>query len=337
LAENFTIVIPMAGLGTRMRPQTWSKPKPLIHLAGKTVLDYVLKQFQSIPRFKYARFVLILGPNQGEQVIPFMKENHPEKEVHYVIQEEMRGQSDAISLAKEFLQAPTLIAFSDTLIESDLSGLDDDPSDGIAWVKQVPDPRRFGVAEVNQDGFISRLIEKPKGKKNNLVVVGFYYFKNGNNLIQAIDQQIKSNIELNGEYFLTDAINLMIENGAKIRTESVDIWLDAGKPGALLKTNCHLLENGFDNSYEASKRKNVTILSPVYIHPEAQIKNCVIGPHVSISQGATIENTVLKNSIVEQDATITNMVLENSLIGRTAAVRGRAETMNIGDNSWIEI
>jgi glucose-1-phosphate thymidylyltransferase len=337
LAENFTIAIPMAGLGTRMRPQTWSKPKPLIHLAGKTVLDYVLDQFQSIPRYNEARFVLILGPNQDEQVIPFMEEYHPEKEVHYVIQEEMRGQSDALYLAKEFLQGPILIAFSDTLIESDLSCLDGGILDGIAWVKQVPDPRRFGVAEVNQEGFISRLIEKPKEIKNNLVVVGFYFFKNGNKLIRAIDQQIENNVELNGEYFLADAINLMIENGAKMRTQAVDVWLDAGKPGALLKTNCHLLENGYDNSSEASKRKNVTILPPVYIHPKAHIKNCVIGPHVSISQGATIENTVLTNSIVEQDATITNMVLENSLIGRTAAVRGRAETMNIGDNSWIEI
>jgi len=156
-------------------------------------------------------------------------------------------------------------------------------------------------------------------------------------LIRAIEQQINENIALNGEFFLTDAINLMIESGTKMRAQPVDIWLDAGKPGALLKTNCHLLEKGHDNSSESSKRKNVTILPPVYIHPKANIKNCVIGPHVSISQGATIENTVLKNSIVEQDAIITNMVLENSLIGRTAAVRGRAETMNIGDNSWIEI
>lgn len=337
MSENFTIAIPMAGLGTRMRPQTWSKPKPLIHLAGRTVLDYVLDQFQSIPRFKDARFVLILGPNQDEQVIPYMEKNHSDKEVHYVIQEEMRGQSHALYLAKEYLQGLMLMAFSDTLIESDLSFLDDEPLDGVAWVKQVPDPRRFGVAEVNENGLISRLIEKPKEMDNNLVVVGFYYFKNGNKLMRAIEQQIKEKIALNEEYFLADAINLMIKDGALMRVQPVNIWLDAGKPGALLETNRHLLENGNDNSSEAAKRKNVTILPPVYIHPNADIKNCVIGPHVSISKGAVIEDTVLKNSIVEQDAIITNMVLEDSLIGRTAAVRGRAETMNIGDNSWIEI
>jgi len=337
LAEPFTIAIPMAGLGTRMRPQTWSKPKPLIHLAGKTVLDYVLDQFQSIPGFNEAQFVLILGPNQKDQVIPYMQENHPDKKVHYVIQEVMRGQSDALYLAKEYLKGPMLMAFSDTLIESDLSFLDKENLDGIAWVKAVPDPRRFGVAEVNKNGHITRLIEKPKGIENNLAVVGFYYFKNGGDLVSAIRQQLDKDISLNGEFFLVDAINLMIKAGATMRVQPVDVWLDAGKPEALLETNRYLLENGNDNSSNASKREKVTVIPPVYIHPEAEIKNSAIGPYVSISQGAIIENTILKNSIVEQGAMINHMVLENSLIGRSAAVRGRAETMNIGDNSWIEI
>lgn len=337
MSETYTIAIPMAGLGTRMRPQTWSKPKPLIHLAGKTVLDYVLDQFQSIPRFKDAQFVLILGPNQEDQIAPYMQENHPDKKVRYVIQEVMRGQSDALYLAKEYLNGPMLMAFSDTLIESDFAFLDEENLDGVAWVKKVLDPRRFGVAEVNKNGHISRLIEKPKETKNNLAVVGLYYFKNGGDLVNAIRQQLDEDISLNGEFFLVDAINLMIKAGATMRAQPVDVWLDAGKPEALLETNRYLLENGYDNSSAAGKREKVTVIPPVYIHPEAEIKTCVIGPHVSISQGAIIENSVLKNSIVEQGAIINNMVLENSLIGRSAAVRGRAEIMNIGDNSWIEI
>lgn len=337
MADTYTIAIPMAGLGTRMRPQTWSKPKPLIHLAGRTVLDYVLDQFKSIPRFKDARFVLILGPNQEEQVMPYMRENHPEKDVHYVIQEVMRGQSDALYLAKEFLDGRMLMAFSDTLIEADLAFLDKEPLDGVAWVKAVEDPRHFGVAEVDQDNRIKRLIEKPAEMDNNLAVVGFYYFNNGAALMEAIKQQMEAEISLKGEYFLVDAINIMIKGGAKMRAQSVDVWLDAGKPGTLLETNRYLLENGNDNSAEPGNRENVSIIPPVYIHPDAEIKDSVIGPYVSISQDAKIEDTVLKNSIVEQGAFISRMVLENSLIGRSAAVCGRSEVMNIGDNSWIEI
>ena len=337
MPDTYTIAIPMAGLGTRMRPQTWSKPKPLIHLAGRTVLDYVLDQFQSVPRFKDARFVLILGPNQEEQVMPYMREKHPEKNVHYVIQEVMRGQSDALYLAKEFLDGPMLMAFSDTLIEADLAFLDKEPLDGVAWVKAVEDPRRFGVAEVDQDNRIKRLIEKPAEMDNNLAVVGFYFFKNGAALMDAIKQQMDADISLQGEYFLVDAINIMIKGGAKMRAQPVDVWLDAGKPGTILETNRYLLENGSDNSAEPGNRENVSIIPPVYIHPDAEIKDSVIGPYVSISQDAKIEDTVLKNSIVEQGAIISRMVLENSLIGRSAAVRGRSEIMNIGDNSWIEI
>ena len=327
----------MAGLGTRMRPQTWSKPKPLIHLAGLTVLDYVLEQFSSLPRFKDARFVLILGPNQEDQVNEYIQAHHADKNVYYVIQEEMRGQSDALYLAREHLNGPMLMSFSDTLIETDLSHLDEEAMDSVAWVKAVPDPRRFGVAEVAGDDKVTRLIEKPKDMSNNLAVVGFYFFRDGAALMDAIQEQIESDISLNDEYFLVDALNIMIQNGAKMRVQTVDVWLDAGKPEALLETNRYLLENGRDNSAEATKREGITVVPPVYIHPEAKVKDCVVGPYVSIGKHANIERAVLKNTIVEHDAHISRMVLENSLIGRQAGVAGRAETMNIGDDSWIEI
>jgi glucose-1-phosphate thymidylyltransferase len=310
MPETLKIAIPMAGLGTRMRPQTWSKPKPLIALAGRTVLDYVLNQFQSLPDPKNVEFVFIVGPNQGELIQAHMHQVHPEKVVHFVVQERMRGQSDALYLAREYLTGPMLMAFSDTLIETDLSFLDKAKDDAIAWVKPVPDPRRFGVAQVNPQGIVTRLIEKPQDTVNNLAVVGFYYFRQGEALMAAIAEQMQRNISLKNEFFLVDAINILLEHGAKITTRHVDTWLDAGVPDALLETNRYLLDHGHDNSAEAARRySTATIIPPVFIHPSAKVEASVIGPYVSLGEEADLHSVVVQNSILEEGAQVQNMVL----------------------------
>ncbi|HMD89338.1 MAG TPA: sugar phosphate nucleotidyltransferase [Anaerolineaceae bacterium] len=336
MTETLIIAIPMAGLGTRMRPQTWSKPKPLIGLAGKTVLDYVLEQFDTIPESINVEYVFIIGP-QGDQVKAYMEEHHPGKKTNYVLQMEMRGQSDALALARDYLKGPMLMAFSDTLVETDLSFLKSETADAVAWVKPVPDPRRFGVAQLDSENMVTRLIEKPSDATNNLALVGFYYFRSGEDLIAAIDDQTRRDISLKGEYFLADAVNILLEGGARIRTHQVETWLDAGTPESLLETNRYLLEHGHDNSLDTSNSLGATIIPPVFIPESAHIEASVIGPYVSIGCDCHLENVIIRNSIVEEGAQVEQMILEDSLIGRNVHIQGRADRINLGDQSWAEM
>lgn len=327
------IVIPMAGFGTRLRPHTWSKPKPLVSVAGKPSLGHVLDMFSYLPDIE--EVVFIVG-YLGDQISAYVEEFYPNLNARFVVQEEMLGQSHAIWLAREGLVGPMLMVFVDTLIETDLSGLNTEDAEAVAWVKEVEDPRRFGVAEIGKDGFVRRLIEKPDDISINLAVVGFYYFKEAERLLSAIEAQMEVGSQLGGEYYLADAINVMLADGMKMRVETVDVWVDCGKPEALLETNQYLLDHGRDNSEEAG-REGVQINPPVFIHPSAEIIDSVIGPHAAIGAECTIRRAAVRNSIVEERTQIEAVVLTDSLIGRSARVIGREQslTLNIGDSSEI--
>ena len=335
--KKLRVVIPMAGYGKRLRPHTWSRPKQLLTLAGKTVIEHVLDTFSSLSEDIKIEYVFIVG-YLGDKIKAYMADEHPEITVHFVVQEEMRGQSHAIYLARDYINGPMIMVFADTLIETDLGFLDEEKLDIVAWVKPVPDPRRFGVAEVGKENLVTRLIEKPKAMDNNLALVGFYYFKQGQDLIHAIEKQIEQQVQLKGEFFLADAINIMLEGGkSKMRTEKVQVWLDAGTFDAMLSTNRYLLEHGHDNSEKAAQRIGVHVIPPVFIHPEAEVESSVIGPHTTVEAGCKILGSVIQNSIVEKESRVEDVLLTDSLIGQNTSVKGGSTSINVGDNTEIEI
>ena len=342
------IVIPTAGWATRMRPQTWSKPKPLVSVAGGTALDHLLEQFTSLPAGIDVEYVFILGPYLGElQIPPYVQAHFPNIKAHYVLQSVMKGQSDALWLARQYLTGPLLICFSDTLMETDFSFLAAETAGAVAWVKTVEDPTRFGVAHVDPHGWVTRLEEKPKSMDNKLVVIGCYYVQQGEEYLAAIQEQFQTTQPRNNEYFLTDAFNIMLAHGLKMRTQTVEVWLDTGTIPATLETNRYLLSRlpagGLDpEKLQAWKKAYVTILPPVFIHPTAELSQATIGPYVSIAAGCKITNTHIQDSILESGVTVNSASLKGSFIGRQASIQGRSPgdpplVLNIGDNSSVTL
>jgi len=317
--------------------------KPLVSVAGKTVLDHLLGSFRSIPESFSVEYVIIFSPGLGEtQIPPFMKEHYPDLKVNYVLQPVMKGQSDALDLARAYLTGPMIVCFSDTLMETDFSFLAEEKADGVAWVKPVPDPRRFGVAEVDSQGWVTRLVEKPVSLENNRVVIGCYYVRESQALISAIQEQMKRGTSLKGEYFLTDAFNIMIERGFKMRTQSVEVWLDTGTIDAALETNRYLLKHGQANRTKGEKKDGVEIIPPVFIHASAQLFNSVIGPDASIGADCKITNAYIEDCILESGVSVETVCLKSSFIGRMSSIQGRSASdpplkLNIGDNSSVII
>jgi glucose-1-phosphate thymidylyltransferase len=336
MSQKLKVVIPMAGLGTRLRPHTWSKPKQLISVAGKVVLDHVLDTLKTLPDPDNIELINIVG-YLGEQIEDYMREYHPDIKAHYVIQENPRGQSHAIYLARQYLDGPMLMVFADTLIETDLSFLAHERAEAVVWVKPVPDPRRFGVVQLDDDGLVTRMVEKPQNMDLNLAVVGFYYFQNSQDLLSAIDEQMQRNLQLKGEYFLVDAVNIMLERGLKMRPEKVDVWLDAGTSDALLETNRYLLDSGCSNYEEESCQDGNVIIPPVFIHPTARLEHSIIGPHVSLGAGCVVQSSIIRESILEDEAQVEGGILESSLIGRRAQIHRRTAVINAGDQTVVTL
>lgn len=336
MKQKFQIVIPMAGFGSRLRPWTWSKPKPLINMAGRTSLDYLLDEFKSLEGVFDLEYIFIISPT-GWDIKKFMEKNYPTTAAKYVVQEEMRGQSHAIFLAKELIDGPMIMTFSDTIIDSDLSFLKDEKADGVAWTQYNEHPQRFGVAITDKANRVERFIEKPPTDEFRQVIVGFYYFRDGKQLISAIDEQIRENISLKNEFYIADALNIMIQHGANFTIAETKLWLDTGVPETVFSSNQYFLAHGNDNTAEAKMRPNLTVIEPVYISPDAEVTNSVVGPYVSIAAGTKIVNTVISNSIVAENSVIENQVIKDSLVGAKVKLGGREKSFFVGDNSILEL
>ncbi|MBX6342466.1 MAG: NTP transferase domain-containing protein [Thermomicrobiaceae bacterium] len=320
------VIVPVAGLGTRLRPHTWSRPKPLVSVAGKPVLGHVLDRLIELP---LDRVVFVTG-YLGEQIEQYVRK-HYDFDAAFVTQREQRGQSDAVLRAKGVVSGPTLVVFPDMLFEADLEQLLRIDADGALFVKEVSDPRRFGVVVI-EDGRIARLVEKPREPVSNLAVVGLYYLREIHDLFDAIDWQIANDVQHGGEFYLADALQHLIDQGKCFTWLTVDVWEDCGNPEALLQTNRYLLERGAN---VAPPLDGSVIVPPVVIDPSATIRNSVIGPFASIGAKVMIANSIVADSIVDEGAQIETAMLTRSIVGRHAFVRGDFMRVNVGDSSDI--
>lgn len=317
------IIIPMAGLGTRLRPHTHTKPKPLLQVAGKTVLDHVLDRLQGLP---IDEVVFIVG-HLGEQIRQHVEARY-DFPARYVEQREPRGQADALLLAREHLVGSVFIVFVDTIFDADLGFLEQTSSDGVIFVKEVEDPSRFGVVTV-EEGYITGFVEKPDTPVSNLALVGLYYIRNSALLLECLEALLSGGIQTKGEYYLADALQLMVDQGAKLETGTVDVWADCGKPETLLSTNRYLLDKSGGSYGETA---NTAIVPPVHIAPTASITDSVIGPYVSIAGGVQIERCIVSNSIIGEGARLQNSILRESLVGSYTQIVGRCGQVDVGDD-----
>lgn len=323
------VMILTAGLGTRLRPHTFSKPKPLVSVAGKPVLAHILDDLLDL---KLDELIFVTG-YLGNQIEDFVREHYGHIPLRFLVQHEMKGQSDAIYLANEFVEGPLLVIFGDGLVGIDKERLNSHPAEGIIYCKEVDDPRRFGVAVV-EGGRIRRLVEKPSEPVSNLAVVGFYYVPEARRLMEAISYTMEHGIQTKGEFYLADALQVMIERGEVLTTETVPMWRDCGTVEALLDTNRYLLENGHSTPAEGT---HAVIIPPVYIAPDAVVESSVVGPYVSIAAGAQVRNSIVKDSIINDGAQIESVIMARSLIGNNANVDGISHELNVGDSSDIRL
>ncbi|MFO7447103.1 MAG: sugar phosphate nucleotidyltransferase [Ignavibacteriaceae bacterium] len=321
------VVIPVAGIGSRLKPHTYSTPKVLINVGGKPILGHILDKIQEQG---VTKVTFVIG-HLGELIRDYVEKHYSSLKADFIEQKEMEGLGHAIYTAiPTFDENNIFIVLGDTIFDVNLKDFFKSKYSSLG-VKKVDDPRRFGVA-VTENGFISKLVEKPQTPVSNLALVGMYYFTNKDVLIKSLNQLVEKDIRTKGELQLTDALQIMIDSGEKITTFPVDGWYDCGKPETLLSTNQWLL----DQKSVSKRFDNVVVNRPVFIADDAEIKNSVIGPYATIDSGCRIDECIIKNTLIGSNAHVTKALLENSIIGSNSVINGSFKRLNSGDSSEID-
>jgi glucose-1-phosphate thymidylyltransferase len=325
--QGLQVVILLAGLGTRLRPHTLTRPKPMLSVAGKPIVGHIVDELRGLP---VDEIIFIYG-HLKEQFEGWAAEHCPFP-YRFVEQRELRGQAHAIALARAHVDRPVLIIFGDTIFEADLEQLAGLDADGMLFVREVEDPRRFGVAVLDDHGVVQRLVEKPVEPVSNLAVVGIYYVRDSAALFRAIDEIIAKGKQLGGEYYLADALQAMIEHGARFRTGETLLWADCGTVDALLDTNATLLGRG--HAVDQPAATGATIVAPVRIDPTATIgPGSTVGPNVTVGAGAEIVGSVVRDALIGDGARVEASELRRSIVGTKATVSGVRGRVNLSDYS----
>lgn len=326
-------IIPVAGTGKRLRPLTYTQPKPLIPVAGKPILSFIIDQLLAAG---VQEFVFIIG-YLGEKIETYIQEAYPELKAVFVSQTDRLGSGHALWVARDsFLDADEIvIVFGDTIVDADINAIVHNENSCLA-VKKVSDPRLFGIVELKEGNKISRLLEKPRIPKSDLAMVGIYKIKEVALFVEALHFNVSREIRTNEEYPLTDALMRMVEKEVHFDIVPVDNWFDCGQRDVLLETNATFLDREGYASRDIPNLEASIIIHPVSIGSNCRIVNSIIGPHVTVGDNVIVENAILANSIIGNFTSIKEINLERSVVGNDTSIRGTRQSLNIGDNTEID-
>jgi glucose-1-phosphate thymidylyltransferase len=326
------IIIPVAGIGSKLRPHTHTQPKALVPVAGKPILAHIVDH---LVEAGCDDFIFIIG-YLGDKIESFISEKYPKIKRSFVVQEPREGTGHAIWLAKSLVTAnePILIVLGDTIVDFDVNSIINSPH-SIFGVKKVEDPRNFGVAETDQEGFITRLSEKPNIPKSNLALVGVYFIRESEKLFEMLDHMIRNKQKSRDEYNLTEGIMKMIEKGTRIATFQMGNWYDCGGKANLLETNAILLKRNASTG-TVHHYHNTIVIEPVSIAADCDITDSIIGPNVSIGERTIIRSSIIKDSIIGSYSQLETAVLHQSVVGSDAYLKGLSQSLNIGDSTEID-